>query len=411
MRVGILTQYYWPEPVTRLRGLVRGLLEAGDEVEVLTALPSWPHGTYYEGYTRQLVCEEHHDGTRIIRTYCWPYRGRVMWKRLTNYGSFMISAHWGARRLGAMDVLYVYHPPLTISLPAVSISWAKKAPFIYDVEDIWPEAGVAANALKPGVFYRLMERWAQWAYSRAAHITVLAPPFVDILAGQGVPPSKISVMPNWADDSIYVPANGAETRTQLGLTDGDFVVMYAGNMGSTHGVEVILEAASHLRNQSTIVFLMVGTGPEYDKLVQKKEQLGLDRVRFLGYHEPREMPPLLAAADLLIVHLKKSTSGAVSLPSRIPAYMACARPILVAADGAPRQVIEEVGCGFTCNPDDGRAMANAILIASSDRARLAVMGRRGREAYLAHFSESSVVSRLVGIVHEVGRCGAPQYTL
>lgn len=406
MRVGILTQYYWPEPVTRLQGLVRGLLEAGDEVEVLTALPNWPHGSYYEGYTRQLVCQEHHGGARIIRTYCWPYRGNTLWKRFANYGSFMVSSPWGARHLGAIDVLYVYHPPLTISVPAAIISKKKAVPFIYDVEDIWPEAGLAANALSKGMMYRLMTRWAQWAYARAAHITVLAPPFVDVLADQGAPRDRISIMPNWADDSVYAPVDGAQTRAQLGLKEDDFVVMYAGNMGTTHGVEVILESAHRLRDHAAIVFLMVGTGPDFDNLIRQKEQLGLDRLRFLGYHEPREMPPLLAAADLLVIHLRRSPSGAVSLPSRIPAYMACARPMLVAAEGAPRLVVEQAGCGLSCDPEDAAVMAQAILSASTNRAELDAMARRGRDAYLANFSESSVVSRLVDMVHQVGSTGA-----
>jgi glycosyltransferase involved in cell wall biosynthesis len=227
---------------------------------------------------------------------------------------------------------------------------------------------------------------------------------------QGVPADKISVMPNWADDSIYVPVNGEATRDQLGLADSDFVVMVAGNMGSTHGVEVILEAASRLRDQSSIVFLMVGTGPEFERLVRQSEQLGLSSVRFLGYQQPSNMPPLLAAADLLVVHLRRSPSGAASLPSRIPAYMACARPILVAAEGAPRQVVEQVGCGLTCDPEDPDAMADAILHASAGRARLDLMGRLGREAYLAHYSEASVVARLVELVHAVGRKGVPNNT-
>lgn len=406
MRVGILTQYYWPEPVTRLDGLVRGLLAAGDEVEVLTALPSWPHGAYYEGYTRKTIYEEHHKGARIIRTYCWPYRGSTTWKRLTNYGSFMVSSHWGARRLEALDVLYVYHPPLTISVPAVTISKAKNVPFIYDVEDIWPEAGLAADALQTGMLYRLMARWARWAYAHAAHITVLAPPFADTLSEQGVPRDKISVLPNWADDAIYAPLDDAETRSRLGLTKDDFVVMYAGNMGSTHGVEVILDAADRLRDETAIVFYMVGTGPEFNDLVYRKEQLGLDRVYFLGYQEPKKMPPLLAAADILVVHLKRSPSGAVSLPSRIPAYMACARPILVAAEGAPRLIVEQAGCGMGCAPEDAEAMANAILWARSDRATLANMASRGRTAYLANFSESAVVPRLVDMVHQVALYGS-----
>src|SRR5207253_2561694 len=138
---------------------------------------------YHDGYSAAAVTEEKRLGVRVIRTYVWPYRGNVTWKRIVNYGSFAISAWlFGAARLEPFDVLYVFHPPLTISLPAWFIAATQDVPFIYDVQDLWPEAGLAAGVLGGGWFYDFLSAWERWVYRRATHLTVLAYSFRDRLA-------------------------------------------------------------------------------------------------------------------------------------------------------------------------------------------------------------------------------------
>ena len=401
MRVAILSQYFEPEPLTRLTGLVQRLVAAGHAVEVLTAVPNWPAGRYYDGYRPALAREEQRQGAHVVRTYVWPYQGHVTWKRFVNYGSFMFSALWGARRLKQFDVLYVYHPPLTISLPAYVIARLKKVPFIYDVQDIWPEAGVAAQALKPGLLYRFMTRWARWAYGHAARITVIDPDFVDVVTAQGAAREKISVVPNWADERIYAPRPASDARQRLGIPADAFVAMYAGNLGSTHGVNTLLEAAQQLRLDSRIQFVFAGTGPEYEKMLGLKEQLGLTNVRFLGYVQPENMPDLLAMADILLVHLRRSASGAVSLPSRMLAYMASARPVLVASEGAPRRLVEEAQCGVVCEPENPNAIAGVLQQLASQPELLQQMGANGRQRYLDEFCEDIVLSRLLDLIEQV----------
>jgi len=405
MKVAILTQYFPPEPIARLSALVRRLLADGHTVEVLTALPNRPAGRYYPGYHRTLVMEEQVMDVRVVRTYVWPYIGNVLWKRLLNYGSFMLSAVWGGQRLSRFDVLYVYHPPLTISFPAFLISRLRHKPFVYDVQDVWPEAGLAAGAVKPGFIYRSISRWARWAYTRAANLIVLAPEFVPFLTKAGVPLGKIKIIPNWADEAIYYPAQASDGRATLGIAGHQFVVMYAGNMGSTHGVDTILEAARLLENRADIVFVFVGTGPEYERLTRLRDTLSLNNVRFLGYVQPDGMPVFLAMADMLVVHLRRADSGAVSLPSRMMAYMASARPMLIASDGAPRALVDRLSCGITCEPENPRAMADAIEGITGEPERLRQMGLNGRQAYLDEFSEEKNVRRLIELLEESSETG------
>ena len=399
MRVGIITQYFDPEPAPRLASLVRHLVAAGHGVEVLTALPNWPNGSFYPGYRGALRKEEERLGARVVRSYVWPYRGSVAWKRMAHYGSFVLSALGASRRLTPLDVLYVYHPPLTISLLAWFVARRQQVPFVYDVQDIWPEAGLAAGALQAGRLYRFMSRWARWAYARASCITVIAPEFAEVVVKQGAPREKITVVPNWADDALYYPRQpDPGMRQHLGLAEDSRVVMYAGNLGSTHGVEVILQAAQLLRDQPHIHFVFAGTGPEYDQMVKIREELGLTNVLFLGYIQPTNMPGLLAVADVLVVHLRKSTSGAVSVPSRMLAYMASGRPMIVASEGAPRALVERLNCGLGCRPENAEVLAERIGCLLSRPDLLEQLGENGRRHYLNEFAEEKVVNQLMGVI-------------
>jgi glycosyltransferase involved in cell wall biosynthesis len=209
-------------------------------------------------------------------------------------------------------------------------------------------------------------------------------------------------VPNWADEDLYVPQTANGVRRTYGLREDAFLVMYAGNLGSTHGVEYLLEAARLLRDRQEILFAFVGTGPERERMIQVKESLGLANVMFLGYVQPASiLPGLLASADLMLVHLLGSAAGAVSLPSRMLAYMACARPMLVASHGAPRRLVEESGCGVACEPGDPQAIASSIVQLASHPDHLAEMGAKGRQAYLARYSEKTGVAELVRLLERI----------
>jgi len=220
------------------------------------------------------------------------------------------------------------------------------------------------------------------------------------VAKQGAAREKINVVPNWADDSLYYPRTPEVAMRQfLGLPEQARVVMYAGNLGSTHGVETILQAAQYLKKNDYIRFVFVGTGPEYDRMVQLKEELDLANVSFLGYVQPTDMPELLAVADLLVIHLRQSTSGAVSVPSRMLAYMASGLPMIVASEGAPRALVERLDCGDTCEPEQAKLLAERIACILSQPERLKQMGENGRRHYLAEFAEEKIVKQLIEMIH------------
>jgi len=402
MRIAILSQYFDPEPsCIKLSTLVKRLVSAGHDVQVLTSLPNLPLGKLYKGYHYTFWHRETRMGASVTRAFVWPYRGNRLIKRFVHFLSFMVSVTICGLTLKPFDLLYVYHPPLTIVFPALVLSWVYRVRFLYDVQDLWPEAGIAAGAIRPGLLTRIMHKIAGLAYSRAKHLTVIAPEFKEVLADLGTPSNKISVIPNWTDEVCYYPRPAAGVRERYGLPEGVFLVMYAGNFGSSHGVGCVLESAKLLRNNPGIAFAFLGSGAEYPHLRHLAAEMGLPNVHFLGYIDSNdEMPYLFSAADIMVVHLRGSTSGAVSLPSRMASYMACARPILVASRGAPKNLVEAAGCGLTCEPDDPEALAAAIL-AVSRRSDLAALGASGRRYYFEHLCEQISSDRLVRLIEQL----------
>jgi glycosyltransferase involved in cell wall biosynthesis len=399
VRIAILSQYFPPEPAIKLSVVVPYLAAAGHDVQVLTSLPNLPHGKIYPGYRYCAAMREKLLGADVLRTFVWPYRGRTVWKRALHLISFSLSACIFGWQLRRFDLLYVYHPPLTICAPALLLAAVRGAPMLYDVQDLWPEAGLAAGAIERGVLYSLMVKCAGFTYARARHITVIAPEFKTILADGGVPPAKISVIPNWTDEQCFRPVPSTGVRARYGLPEDSFVVMYAGNFGSSHGFGVILEAAQRLQTNRDIVFAVSGSGAEYERSVELCNAMALTNVKFLGYVQSRaDLPYLYAGADVMIVHLRRSPSGAVSLPSRLMAYMACGRPILACCEGAPRNLVEKAACGFGCEPENPARMADLIVNAKMNRENLPNMGASGRRYYLENFSEAGTLRKLSGLL-------------
>ena len=402
MRVLLISQYFTPEPGFRLQAMISALDAAGHSVTVLTGFPNFPTGKVYPGYRIRWRQKERIGAADVLRVPLWPYRGNRTPLRVLNFGSFAFCATVAVALMGDYDVIYAYHPPLTTAIPAVFASKRMRAPLVYDVQDIWPEAGVVAGAIKRGFFYNVMTVLANWAYRNATRITVIAEPFKRLLMSQGVPAEKLLVVPNWPDERIFQPRDPGDVRERLKLPKSAFLVVYAGNVGSTHGVEHVIDAAALLSSDPDVFVVIAGAGPELQTMKDRAAAKGLTNIAFTGFLSTDDMVQLINTAQLMLVHLKSSPLGAVSLPSRITSYMACARPILIASEGAPREQVEAAECGVGVPPENAGAIAAAVRELRQHPERLEEMGRAGKRYVAANISEHVVVSRLVGLMEELG---------
>ena len=397
MRVLILSQYYWPEPIPKPVELAEALRRAGDDVTVITGLPNYPSGRLYPGYRLRLLERENVNEVRVLRTFEYPYHGTRALGRIANYLSFMLSALLGALFAPKIDVIYVWHPPLTVGVAAWLIARLRRIPFVYDVQDIWPEAAVLSGILRPGRVVRWLSRLERFVYRRADHLLVVTEGARQNLISKGVPPAKVSVMPHWFDEKVFRP-EAATARTAVRAAHGwqeRFVVLFAGNLGLVQGLETVVRAAEVLPGDATILIVLVGDGSDKPRLQELVSSLKLGtRVQFLERQPLQQMPELMAAADCLLVHLKHSELSNYVIPTKTLAYLAGAQPILMAMRGAAADLVREAGAGLVIDPENPSALASGMLeLANLSAERRSAMGRSGRDYLERHLSREVILPR------------------
>lgn len=361
MRILFLTQYYYPEPVEKVHDLARGLVRLGHDVQVLTSFPCYPRGEIYDGHRQRWAAEEEIDGVRILRVPQLPDHSQAAWKRAVYYLSFAASAGTiGTFKVQRADVLLVYQAALPVGFATWVLSRVRRMPVVLDVVDLWPESVVASGMAQSALMQRVLKRVAKWVYGNAQHVSVVTEGFRQNLLQLGVPESKLGVIHNWMPSETYriePPDPAVAAREEL---SGRFNVMYAGNMGAPQDLGTVLNAAELLRDLPEVQFVLVGDGVQHGELQQATLDRGLTNVRFLGRRLPSTMPSLYAHADALLVHLRPDPLADVSIPSKVFAYLACGRPVLVGVRGDAEAFVRERGFGLAVRPSDPAALASAV---------------------------------------------------
>ena len=209
MRILFLSQFFAPEPFFKGLFFAKGLARLGHKVEVLTDFPNYAGGRVYDGYRASFLQREIMDGIPILRVPLYPSHDRSAFRRSLNCLSLAASAaSIGAGLVKPADVMYVCHPPGTIGLPAYVLRLLRGIPFVYDIQDLWPEAVAHSGMLSNRFAMSVIDYMSRITYRQASHITVLSPGFKRALVKRGVPEEKVSVIYNWCDDEIFKPVSG-----------------------------------------------------------------------------------------------------------------------------------------------------------------------------------------------------------
>ena len=400
MRVLLLTQWYPPEPVSLMHDLAESLRALGHDVTVVTGFPNYPSGRVYPGYRVKCWLREHQAGVEVVRVALYPDHGRSGLKRAANYLSFALTAAFFAPFLAKRpDVIFVYHPPLTVGFPAVWLSWLWGVPFVYQVQDIWPETLRALGKVNNERLLSLVGRLARWIYSKASAVCVISEGFRQNLLGKMIPGDKIHVISNWVDTNVYYPEQlDTVVADYLGLS-GRFNVMFAGNIGEAQHLETVLEAAARVRDLEAVQFVIVGDGVAEAHLRDLAREARLANVLFLGRFPTGSMPGLYATAEVLLVHLKADPLFDITIPHKILAYMASGKPVLAAVRGDAARLVSGSDAGLVCDPENPEALAATVRrfyeLPSSDRGR---MGQNGLAAIRAGFTRTHLVGRVEAVL-------------
>jgi glycosyltransferase involved in cell wall biosynthesis len=411
MRILVLSHYFWPEPIPKPLELAEALRDQGHSVHAVTGFPNYPDGRLYDGYALRPWRRDSVHGIPLVRTYMYPSHGTSLAGRVLNYASFMVTSIAGAWLGGRFDVMYVWHPPLSIGVSAAAISWLRRRPFVYDVQDIWPESAVATGFLRPGRVVDWMSRLETFVYRRAARILVVTEGARDNLMRKGVPPGKVIVAPHWYDDEdLRRVSDDARERVRARHAWQDrFVIAFAGNMGVLQGLDTVVEACRQLPTDRRIVVAMIGDGVELPRLKELAKARGVeDRIEFVPRQPAAEIARYYAASDALLVHLRASPLAPLIVPSKTVAYLAAAKPIIMAGVGAAADIVVRAGAGLVVPPDDAAALAAVMMHAASlPAAERIAMGHRGRSYFESHFTRAAALPiYLAALTVAAGQQGA-----
>lgn len=391
-RLILLTQWFDPEPTFKGLVFARALAKRGYDVEVVTGFPNYPGGKVYPGYKIRPIQRTLVDGIAVTRLALYPSHDAGAVGRILNYVSFFLSA-WFYLTFGARkaDVVYAYHPPLTVGLAAVGAKFFRRTPTVVDIQDMWPDTLAATGMIGNAQVLRVIGALCRWVYERVNHIVVLSPGFRRLLIERGVPKAKIHVVPNWADETAIGIAGATGAVPDL---PGQFRLLFAGNMGRAQRLDTVLDAAALLlRTRPEIAIILIGGGLEVSRLQARASSEGLSNVHFLPPVPMSEVGAYLAAADALLVNLRDDPLFAITIPSKTQAYMAAGRPIVMGVAGDAADMIRSAAAGVVVPPEDAKALASAIeTLADMPAGQRAAMGESGRRYYDAHLSVDTGVA-------------------
>ena len=394
MRLLVVSQYFFPESF-RINELVRELKNKGILVEVLTGKPNYPTGVIFKGYRVWDCFTEQMDDIPVYRVPLIP-RGKRVLSLSLNYLSFMLSAcvfgPWMLRGRN-FDAIFVFAPsPILQAIPAIGLGWLKRCPVLLWVQDLWPESLSATGHIKHPFVLKSVEYIVMWIYRHVDLLLVQSRAFVSkVRPLAGVTP--IVYFPN---SFIEGASNKRYEKTDCPGFECDFPVLFTGNIGSAQAVEVVLEAATMLRNVKSICFVMVGEGSRRNWLMQQTEIRGLSNIVFAGEFPVESMPALMGRAAALLVTLADKEIFRVTIPSKVQAYLAAGRPVIACLNGIGAEIIEAAGAGLTVPAEDASSLAQAVmaLYTMPEQKRLE-MGSRGRSYYEQHFANEKLVGVLI----------------
>ena len=304
MRILFLSHYFPPEvnaPASRASEHCKRWTKNDHQVEVVSCVPHHPMGRAYPGYKNKLYDWEQQGRVRILHvlTYITPNEGFL--KRTFNYFFYLIMSILVAPFLKKTDIVISTSPQFFNGLAGYFVSRIKRAPWVFEVRDLWPESILAVGAINNRSVIRMLERLESFAYRKADAIVVVSDAFIDHIVQRGGDRNKIHHLPNGVDFALFQePSGDTGLAEALGIED-KFVAAYIGTHGMAHGLNIILEAAKILADRTDIIFLLVGDGAEKARISERRDHFGLKNVIMLDQQPKEQMPSIWSLSDASIV--------------------------------------------------------------------------------------------------------------
>jgi colanic acid biosynthesis glycosyl transferase WcaI len=394
-RLLVLNQYYWPglEATGHLLSQLLAALADDFDITIVTGRIAVhaPHAERLE-----------HDGVRIVRVRSTAFDRTRLLARSVNYLTYLAESLRVALFSRRPNVVFCMTDPPVIANVALLVARRFRRPLVVVSQDVFPEIAVELKRLENPLLIGLLRALISSYLKRADRVVAIGETMRRRLEQKGAKPERLVVIPNWVDTDVIVPQPRDNDWARENRVLGRFVVMHSGNVGHPQNLDMLIRAATFLRDLDDLSIVIIGGGARRTELMELAVRLETDAVRFLGYQPRETLSSSLSAADLHYVGLGRGLSGYV-VPSRLYGILAAGRPVLAAADGDSETaaIVQTVGCGMVVPPSRPELIAEAIRAAHDGAYDLEEMGRRGRDFVVAAADRSVAVARYKELLHEI----------
>ena len=392
MRVLFIAQYYPPEtggPQNRMASLAEGFLARGHDVHVITEKPNYPTGIVWPEYRGGLFKHETINGVNVTQCAIWEDKSKSFTTRIRFYLSFVFTSILASMRVkGKFDVVITSSPPLFVGISGYVASKLKRAKYVFDVRDLWPDVAVAMGELTNSRAASIAKRLEKFIYRHADGITAVTDSFCDDIRKTAGESKRVVRVTNGTVPEIFdIQEEQKDLRTEFGMSEAKYVG-FIGNMGLAQGLEHVVEAA-RLLAETGVTFLFVGEGARKQTLQEMAAEQGVKNIDFRSRVDLATAARYMSACDALLVSLGDNKIYEKFIPSKLFDSMAAAKPVLLNVDGESRTIMDAAKAGLYYPPQDAAALADAIGELFAGHLDRTEMGRRGRDYVSQNFSRQS----------------------
>lgn len=356
----VISQYFFPENF-RINDICEEWIERGYEVTVVTGIPNYPQGDFFNGYGFRKKNRENYKGINIIRLPIVP-RGNSAFKLVLNYLSFVISGGiWALfSKLNPTHVFIFEVSPMTQALPGIWFAQKKKIPCFLYVQDLWPENVEIVTGIHNKNILNVIGKMVDYIYKRTTKIFTTSNSFVTAISKRGVSLEKLKFWPQYAEE-FYRVIGDKKNHSETDVLS----FVFTGNIGNAQGLEILPKVAAKLKKlklKRKVKFTLVGDGRYKTELINLVNINGVDDMFNFVDKQPAELiPEILARHDVAVITLANSKLFSMTIPAKLQSYMACGMPILASVEGECASIIKESNSGFSSSPDDVSSMVNNII--------------------------------------------------
>jgi glycosyltransferase involved in cell wall biosynthesis len=407
LKLCIFTNHFFPEDF-KVNDIAFELAKRGNEITVITAIPDYPQGKFYNGYSLFKRKREKVNGVLVYRLPIIPRgKGRRI-EIIINYVSYFLSTlffTFFSLYEKEYDVVFVHlTSPFFIGLPAVFLKRKQYIPLVFWVLDLWPESLSAAGGITNKFFLDTQKKMVQYVYNNCDRILISSQGYKKSICEKGNYTDKLVYFPNWAED---VSKNSAIVDLDMifpfsKFTNDDFILLFAGNMGEAQNLDSVMEAAKLTLENSKIKWVFIGDGRRRKQLIKKIKSYNLsDSVFFPGRYPLDSMPIFIQRADVLLVSLKDERIFNLTVPAKLQFYMSQSKPVLAMLNGDGAELINEAQCGIAVPSNDTLALQTAVeRLFSMAKDELKDMGNNGKKYYEEHFQKKDRIDQLEAIINK-----------